>query len=61
MANKYDKMTQEEFDEILFEIALENAGSLMTIPGVYEAVSEYYNDDVLEKWEVLYGGADGEE
>ena len=47
----YSKMTQEDFDYILFDlIAREDPTFLATIPGVYEILSEYYNNDVLSKW-----------
>jgi len=49
----YDTMTQEEFDSILEEIVRENASTLTTVPGVYEAVSEYFNSDVLDRWSDL--------
>jgi len=42
----YSQMTNEEFDSILEEIS----GCDLSIPGVYEAVSEEYNNDVLETW-----------
>lgn len=49
--SKYDKMTQEEFDNILEDLMRKNVGSLLTIPGVYEAVSEHFNNEILETWE----------
>ena len=50
--NKYSKMTTEDFDAILIGILKETtAAELLTIPGVYEIVSEHYNDEVLEPWE----------
>ena len=49
-----NKMTQQEFDDILAEIMDEGiASNLLTIPGIYEIVAEYYNNAVLEKWEEL--------
>jgi len=47
----YSKMTQEEFDSILEEIVAENAGDIFSIPGVYEVVSEHFNNEVLSRWE----------
>jgi hypothetical protein len=45
-------ITQEAFDAKLAEIMDESpASSLLSIPGVYEAVSEYFNNDVLAKLE----------
>lgn len=47
----YGKMTQEEFDAILAEILDEQPAShLLGVAGVYEAVAECYNNDVLNKW-----------
>jgi hypothetical protein len=48
----YSNLTNEEYDEILEELVEEEpAGILLGIPGVYEAVREHYNNEVLEKWE----------
>lgn len=50
--NKYDKMTQEDFDRILEEILSDYKGNqLLLIPGIYEVVSEHFNNDVLRQWE----------
>lgn len=47
----YSKMTQDEFDTVLSEIMDEAPAShLLSIPGVYEAVSEEFNNVVLDKW-----------
>ena len=51
--SKYDKMTQENFDRILIEILDEWTGSqLLTFPGVYELLSEEFNNEVLNRWEL---------
>ena len=42
----YSQMTQEEFDNILMEVC---EGDIH-IPGVYESVAEYYNNEVLDIW-----------
>ena len=43
------KITDEEFDKILNEILHEKRGdTLLSIPGIYEILSEEYNNDVLE-------------
>lgn len=47
----YDKMTNEEFDNILQELVKENASTLLTIPGAYEVFSEHFNNEVLHIWE----------
>lgn len=58
---KYDKMTQEEFDKLLEELVYEDGASvLLSIPGVYECVSEYYNNKVLERWENNQGDENGD-
>jgi hypothetical protein len=50
--NKYADLTSDKFDEILAEIINEQpAASLLDIPGVYEAVSEHFNNEVLDRWE----------
>lgn len=42
----------EEFDEALAEIIDESPAShLLTVPGVYEVLSEHFNNDVLERIE----------
>lgn len=46
-----NNLKDEEFDSILSEIVKENASNLLTIPGAYEIFSEYFNNDVLERWE----------
>ena len=49
MAKK--EINNEEFDRILSEICEEEGGAnLLTIPGVYECVSEYFNNDVLDRY-----------
>lgn len=47
----YANMTDEDFDRILARLVIENAAVLLAIPGVYEVVSEYFNNDVLTIWE----------
>ena len=53
MTINYDKMTQDEFDEILSELMDEekSPSRLLAVPGIYEVVSEYYNNSILEVWE----------
>jgi len=46
------EMTSDEFDEILIRLVDEHSASnLLTIPGVYEIVAEYMNNDVIQVWE----------
>lgn len=40
-----------QFDRILQEIIVEDASSLLSIPGVYEILSEHYNNEVLKRIE----------
>lgn len=48
----YAKMTDDDFDRILGEIVdAQPASALLSIPGVYEAVREEFNNDVLTRWE----------
>lgn len=42
-------MDQELFDDILHEIVLEEAAHLLSIPGVYEVLSEHFNNEVLKR------------
>ena len=50
--DKYKNMKQEDFDRILIELVNQSpAGNLLSIPGVYELVSEDYNNMVLDYWE----------
>lgn len=47
------KMTDEDFDEGLQQIINENccAEDLLKIPGIYEILSEHFNNEILERWE----------
>jgi hypothetical protein len=48
----YTKMTDTEFDKILAEILDEMSGQeILSIPGVYCEVAEYFNNEALERWE----------
>jgi hypothetical protein len=49
MAN-YSWITDEMFSEKLEEILDEGSASdLLAIPGIYEIVSEHFNNDVIER------------
>jgi len=51
---KPEDVTQELFDDMLFKIVdEENASVLLSIPGVYEAVAEEYNNEVLKRLEEI--------
>jgi hypothetical protein len=43
-------MTDGDFDEILKRIMNEEGANMLSIPGVYELVSEYYNNDIIDEW-----------
>jgi len=45
------QISQEEFDTILEDMVFEESATLTSIPGVYEAVSEYFNNAIIERWE----------
>ena len=54
----YDKpekpeISPEDYERILSEIINEElvAADLLAIPGIYEILSEYYNNDILERYE----------
>lgn len=50
---KIYKINDEEFNAILCKILEKQiASQLLSIPGIYEIVSEYFNNDVLEQWEI---------
>jgi len=46
------EITSEEFHRILVEIVQETDPiTLLRVPGVYEALAEHFNNEVLERWE----------
>ena len=48
---KYEAITGDKFDEILVEILNEHrGGQLISIPGVYEILSEEFNNEILGRW-----------
>jgi len=48
----YSKMTQEDFNNILNSILQGMNGSqLLSIAGIYEILSEEFNNEVLTIWE----------
>ena len=47
----YSKMTDAEFDRILRDILREMTGEqLLSIEGIYELVSEEFNNEILDRW-----------
>ena len=50
MEKDYNKITQEEFDEVLASILEDfNGERLLSIEGIYEILSEHFNNQVLEQ------------
>ena len=45
---KYDNITEAEFNREILRLAQENIGETVSIDGVYELISEHYNDEALE-------------
>lgn len=46
------KITQEQFDAALFDIVNEEqTDNLFSIPGIYEILSEHYNNEAIERAE----------
>ncbi len=51
--SKYTDLTTEDFDRILVnELDTYTADGILAIPGIYEILSEYFNNEVLEAWEL---------
>ena len=57
--------TQEDFDYALFELVREmydnNPADMLTVPGVYEIMAEYLNNEVLEYIEEHQEGEEEDE
>ena len=46
---KLHEITNDQFDSKLAELVSETpAGHLLTIPGVYEILSEWFNNDIID-------------
>jgi len=43
-------ITTRDFDRLLADTIDNDVFFLLSIPGVYQVLSEYYNDDVLAAW-----------
>ena len=43
-------ISQDEFESILSDFICENYQEILSIPGVYELLAEYWNNDVIEEW-----------
>jgi hypothetical protein len=44
----------QHFDTKLAEVIKENAGTLLSIEGVYEVLSEHFNNEVIEELELQF-------
>ncbi len=44
-------LTDEDFDRILQMFIVKDAATLLSVGGVYECLSEYYNNNILKHWE----------
>jgi hypothetical protein len=44
-------ITTKDFDRLLANLADNDIFFLLSIPGVYQILSEYYNDEVFAAWE----------
>jgi len=48
----YSGMTYQDFDRLLLlEVENTSAQELLTIPGIYEVLSEHFNNAVLSSWD----------
>ena len=54
--NKYSKLTDKEFYNILEEIVNEEGANILTIGGVYAELAEYFNNEILDRWEAEQEG-----
>jgi hypothetical protein len=49
------RITDEEFDQLLIQIINEHpASNLLSIPGIYEILSEEFNNEILDRFEQQY-------
>ena len=48
----HSNIKQEDFIRILEDICGEEGETLLAIDGVYEIVSEHFNNEVLARWEL---------
>lgn len=48
---RYDWVTSDMFNEVLETIMMENLETLLHVPGVFEALSEHFNNEVLQRCE----------
>jgi hypothetical protein len=56
------EITDEDFDACLHDILTKyDANDMLRIPGVYELVSEEYNNEVLALWQELQADKEAED
>lgn len=48
---RIEDLTDNDYDLILAELIKEECNTLLTIPSVYEVLSEHYHNDILTIWE----------
>jgi len=46
--NKYRKIKDEEFDDAVRTLAAENIQETLSLPGIWEIISEHYNNEALD-------------
>jgi len=46
---QYANITNEEFQEMVTRIAKENIEQTLSLPGIYEVISEEYNNEALDR------------
>jgi hypothetical protein len=44
----YDDIPEEEFSEVIEQLAFENMADTISLPGIYEIISEHYNNEALD-------------
>ncbi len=50
---KKDKITDKDYKRLLVaRVGDMSAGTIVSIPGVYEILAKHFNDAILEDWEV---------
>lgn len=45
----YQNISDDEFQEMILQIARENIDYTLSLPGVYEVISEEYNNEALDR------------
>lgn len=49
MAQRYQNIDHDEFAEAVLEIARENIDATLRLPGIWEVISEEYNNEALDR------------